>query len=61
MGKSVAASQDFRKEFYQMSMRPTVLSNQSQKVKLENLEDSIDRHQQEIALLKEKLEFKNKI
>lgn len=44
-----------------MSMRPTVLSNESQKVKLENLEDSIDRHQKEIALLKEKLEFKNKI
>lgn len=29
MGKSVEASQDFRKEFYQMSMRPTVLSNES--------------------------------
>ena len=44
-----------------MSMRPTILSNQSQKKNINKIQDEIERHQREIRLLKEKLEFKHKI
>ena len=44
-----------------MSMRPTILSDESRKRNINELQEEIDRHQKEINLLKQKLEFKNKI
>ena len=61
IGKSYRGSKIFEKEFYQMSMRPTIISNDSQKKDINSLQKEIEKHQMEILLLKEKLEFKNKI
>ena len=61
VGKSFRGSTNLKKEFYQMSMRPTILSDQSRKRNINDLQEEIDRHQKEIQLLKQKLEFKTKI
>ena len=61
VGISLNGSVDFKKQFYQMSMRPTILSNASQKKSLEVLINQIHGHKQELKLLKEKLKFKSEI
>ena len=43
------------------SMRPTVLSNESQMRQINNLQYEIDKYQKEIQLLKLKLQFKHQI
>ena len=40
------------------SMRPTVVSNSSQKREINNLQYEIEKYQKEIELLKLKLQFK---
>ena len=37
IGVSQRGSKNFEKEFYQMSMRPTIISNESQKLDIDNL------------------------
>ena len=44
-----------------MSMRPTILSNESHYNKIDNLQKEIELHQKEIRLLKEKLALKDRI
>jgi hypothetical protein len=44
-----------------MSMRPTILSDESRKRNINQLQEEIENHQKEITLLKQKLEFKQKI
>ena len=61
IGRSAKGSKVDEKEFYQLSMRPTIISNNSQKNCINNLQLQIEQHQREIKLLKEKLEFKNKL
>ena len=51
IGKSYHGSEIFEKEFYQMSMRPTILSNISQKRMANDLQKDIEKQEQEIALL----------
>ena len=48
VGKSFRGSTNLKKEFYQMSMRPTILSDESRKRNINDLQEEIDRHQQEI-------------
>ena len=59
IGVSQKGSKNFEKEFYQMSMRPTIISNESQKLDIDNLQNQIASHAREIELLKKKLRFKN--
>jgi len=52
IGKSMGSHGLFEKEFYQMSMRPTKISNQSRKEEIGRMEDKIDDQEREIRLLK---------
>jgi hypothetical protein len=61
IGRSPHGSKVYEKEFYQLSMRPTIISNASQKRCINNLQLQIEQHQREIQLLKEKLAFKNRL
>lgn len=44
IGKSFRGSKNFEKEFYQMSMRPTIISNESQKKNIDELHKEIEKH-----------------
>ena len=58
IGRSHHGDQDFSREFKKLSDRPTILSNRSQKRQINEVQHDIEAQEEEIELLKKKLQFK---